>query len=159
MRHSVATLPRHTRFEPQQDKTGLVKWFDTTKGYGFIVPDEGGNDVFVHASAFEHSGFQLTRGVRVSFAIKETYKGIAVSRIISIEAAQDPQKGPELLKVDRFSQRKGYGFFSSSHGDILVHASVARKAHLPPLEKGQCLLVWYQVVNGHLRAMRVALPS
>ncbi len=48
--------------------TGTVKWFNTQKGYGFIQPDAGGNDVFVHISAVEESGFRsLAEGQKISF--------------------------------------------------------------------------------------------
>lgn len=48
--------------------TGTVKWFNTTKGYGFIQPDNGSKDVFVHATAVERAGMSsLTEGQRVSF--------------------------------------------------------------------------------------------
>ncbi|MCD9898132.1 cold-shock protein [Bradyrhizobium japonicum] len=47
---------------------GTVKWFNPTKGYGFIQPDSGGNDVFVHISAVEKAGFtSLAEGAKVSF--------------------------------------------------------------------------------------------
>ena len=52
--------------------TGTVKWFNTTKGYGFIQPEEGGKDVFVHISAVERAGLRgLNEGQRVSFQLKE----------------------------------------------------------------------------------------
>jgi cold shock protein len=52
--------------------TGTVKWFNTTKGYGFIQPEDGGKDVFVHISAVERAGLRsLNEGQRVSFDIKE----------------------------------------------------------------------------------------
>ncbi|MGJ3263579.1 MAG: cold-shock protein [Salinarimonas sp.] len=51
-------------------QTGTVKWFNSTKGYGFIQPDEGGNDVFVHISAVERAGLRsLDEGQKVSFEV------------------------------------------------------------------------------------------
>jgi CspA family cold shock protein len=50
---------------------GTVKWFNTTKGYGFIQPEEGGADVFVHVSAVEKAGLRsLNEGQRVSFELQ-----------------------------------------------------------------------------------------
>ena len=51
--------------------TGTVKWYNPTKGYGFIQPDDGGKDVFVHISAVERSGMTtLTEGQKVSFEVE-----------------------------------------------------------------------------------------
>jgi cold shock protein len=51
--------------------TGTVKWFNGQKGFGFIQPDDGGNDVFVHVSAVERAGLQgLAEGQKISFEIK-----------------------------------------------------------------------------------------
>ncbi len=52
--------------------SGTVKWFNTTKGFGFIQPDDGGNDVFVHISAVERAGLRgLNEGQKVSYELKE----------------------------------------------------------------------------------------
>lgn len=54
---------------------GIVKWFNQTKGFGFIQPEEGGNDVFVHISALSHAGLStLKEGQRVSYELA-TSKG------------------------------------------------------------------------------------
>lgn len=56
--------------------SGTVKWFNTTKGYGFIAPDDGGNDVFVHISAVERSGLTgLADNQKVSFELQEGRDG------------------------------------------------------------------------------------
>ena len=53
-------------------QTGTVKWFNPTKGFGFILPDEGGKDVFVHISAVEKAGLKtLGEGQKVSFELQE----------------------------------------------------------------------------------------
>jgi CspA family cold shock protein len=50
--------------------TGTVKWFNATKGFGFIQPDDGGQDVFVHISAVEHAGLRgLNEGQKVSYEV------------------------------------------------------------------------------------------
>jgi CspA family cold shock protein len=60
------------RHEESDMATGTVKWFNATKGYGFIQPDAGGPDVFVHVSAVERAGMQsLTEGQKISFEIEQ----------------------------------------------------------------------------------------
>ena len=52
-------------------QTGTVKWFNATKGFGFIQPDDGGNDVFVHISAVERAGMHgLNEGQKVSYELE-----------------------------------------------------------------------------------------
>ena len=56
--------------------TGTVKWFNDAKGYGFITPDDGGEDLFAHFTAIKMDGFKtLKQGQRVTFDLKEGEKG------------------------------------------------------------------------------------
>lgn len=58
--------------------TGIVKWFNPGKGYGFIAPDDGGNDIFVHISAVQHARLQkLNEGDKVRFALQQREGGVA----------------------------------------------------------------------------------
>ncbi|WP_333840345.1 cold-shock protein [Pelomicrobium sp.] len=62
--------------------TGIVKWFNDAKGFGFITPDGGGEDLFAHFSAIQGQGFKtLKEGQRVSFEVTRGPKGMQASNI------------------------------------------------------------------------------
>jgi CspA family cold shock protein len=62
--------------------TGTVKWFNESKGFGFITPSNGGDDVFVHFSAIQGGGFKtLVEGQSVSFEVEKGPKGLQASKV------------------------------------------------------------------------------
>ena len=66
--------------------TGTVKWFNDSKGFGFITPDEGGEDLFAHFSAIQSSGFKsLQENQRVQFEVTQGQKGLQASNIRSLD--------------------------------------------------------------------------
>jgi CspA family cold shock protein len=66
--------------------TGTVKWFNDTKGYGFITLDDGSRDCFVHHSAIQGNGFKsLTEGDRVQFDVVQGQKGPAAENVTKID--------------------------------------------------------------------------
>jgi CspA family cold shock protein len=68
--------------------TGTVKWFNATKGFGFIQPDQGGNDVFVHISALQGTGLKtLNEGQRVSYELAEQRGKTAAADIQLLDKA------------------------------------------------------------------------
>lgn len=68
--------------------TGTVKWFNNAKGFGFILPDGGGDDLFAHYSSIEMEGYRtLKAGQPVSFEVQSGDKGLHASKIQPIEAA------------------------------------------------------------------------
>jgi len=67
--------------------TGVVKWFNNAKGYGFVTPDQGEQDVFIHFSAIEMDGYKtLKEGQKVQFDLEEGPKGLHAA---NLQAASD----------------------------------------------------------------------
>tara|TARA_B100001029_G_scaffold83847_1_gene68798 strand:+ start:156 stop:389 length:234 start_codon:yes stop_codon:yes gene_type:complete len=70
--------------------TGTVKWFNKTKGFGFIIPDDSDKDVFVHITAVVESGLnELVEGQKVSFESIEEPKGLKATNISQLPADED----------------------------------------------------------------------
>jgi cold shock protein len=83
--------------------TGTVKFFNENKGYGFIAPDDGGNDAFVHVSAVERSGMRTLREKqRVSYDLQEDRRGkmAAVNIREADDASQDSEPGQETSQAE-----------------------------------------------------------
>ena len=127
--------------------TGTVKWFNATKGYGFIAPDDGSNDVFVHVSAIERAGLATLReGQRVDFAARPGRDGRLSAEDLSVSASDDKDGAPaphnadlETGTVKWFNTAKGFGFIVPDDGssDVFVHVRAVERAGLGTLRDGQ----------------------
>ena len=66
--------------------TGIVKWFNNAKGWGFIVPEGGGEDIFVHFSAIQGTGYKtLSPGQAVSFSIEKGNRGLHANEVVTLK--------------------------------------------------------------------------
>ena len=81
--------------------TGVVKWFNNTKGFGFIMPDEGEKDIFAHYSVIEMEGYRtLKAGQKVSFEVESGPKGLHASCIRAVEDPLMVEDIPEASPAD-----------------------------------------------------------
>ena len=79
---------------------GTVKWFNDAKGFGFIEPEEGGDDVFAHFSAIQMEGFRtLKQGGKVKFELVQGPKGQLAQNIAPIEAPVTALEGAEAARL------------------------------------------------------------
>jgi cold shock protein len=109
---------------------GLVKWFNDSKGYGFIEPEGGGEDIFVHFSAIQMNGFKtLAQGSRVSYELADGPKGKQALNITAEEAARSARRSPygmlPVHQASRDSAELHAHAASAEHGEFATNATNA----------------------------------
>jgi CspA family cold shock protein len=138
--------------------SGVIKWFDVAKGFGFIIPDNGMTDVLLHVTCLARDGYQTAyEGARVVCEVIVRPKGLQALRVISmdestaIHPAQSPRtrvsvaptSGLERAQVKWFNRLRGFGFLTCGAGtpDIFVHMETLRRFGMTEMRPGQFVLV------------------
>ena len=161
---------------------GRIKWFDVSKGYGFIAQDNGAADVLLHVTTLRRDGFQTANeGTRIVCEALVRTKGLQVFRILSMDESTavhpaqlpvrthvqvTPSSGFEIVVVKWFNRIRGFGFVSRGDGtdDIFIHMETLRRYGIAELKPGDSLLVRFGdgpkgLMAAEVRLLEAALPS
>jgi len=149
------------------DKTvaGQVKWFDTTKGFGFVLADDGGPDILLHANVLRNFGrSSIIEGARVMLRAQATERGFQAVEIMALGAASDAAADQQsrvaldlpdasdaplaAARVKWFDKGKGFGFANvfGAPEDVFIHAEVLRRSGFAELQPGEAVAI--KVVDG-----------
>lgn len=146
--------------------SGVVKWFDPVKGFGFVVADEGGPDILLHVNVLRNFGqSSIADNTRVDLAVQETERGVQAIEVTAIHPGDAPPVSPlsdiagmdlgalkaaplEPARVKWFDKAKGFGFANvfGKPEDVFVHIEILRQSGLSDLQPGEALAV--RVIEG-----------
>lgn len=141
-------------------KSGKVKWFDTIKGFGFLVDEDGGSDILLHANVLRDYGLSsVVENSVITAEVVSTERGQQVAKIVNLdlpETSADEAAAPsnvpvgdfsalalEASRVKWFDRAKGFGFVNTfgSTEDIFLHIEVLRAYGMSDLVQGEAICV------------------